>query len=232
MDHTEAIRSKAAERYLLGELKGDERNQYEEHFFGCSECALDIKAGATFMDNTRDALASDKAFVPSTVSKPHPQNWFTLFLRPAFAAPALALLLLVVAYQSGIVIPRLNTGLAKATAPQALPSFSLITANSRGGSPLTIHVPENKPFSIFLDIPPATQFPYYNCELQSESGAPEFSVNVSSADAREPIQLLIPASRLQAGKHVVIVRGSGSPDGTGAAKTEVARYSFSLEFAK
>ena len=231
MDHTEAIRMKAAERYLLGELKADERDQFEDHYFGCSECALDIQAGATFMDNARDVLASDKALAPEAAPAPRPRSWFTLFLRPAFAAPAFALLLLVVAYQSGIVIPQLRTQLGQATEPQAIPSISLIAANSRGGSPLTIHVPENKPFSIYLDIPPGSQFPYYTCQLQTESGSPEFSVNVSSAEAREAIQLLVPASRLRAGKHVLVVRGGGSPDGTGAAKSEVARYSFTLEFA-
>lgn len=232
MDHTEAIRLKAAERYLLGELKADERDQFEEHYFGCSECALDIKAGATFMDNARDILASGKALAPESAPIPRAQSWFTIFLRPAFAAPAFALLLLVVAYQSGIVIPQLRTQLGQATEPRAIPSFSLIAANSRGGSPLTIRVPANQPFSIYLDIPPGSQFPYYNCQLLTESGSPEFSVNVSSAEARESIQLLVPASRLGAGKHVLIVRGSESPDGTGAASAEVARYTFSLEFEK
>jgi hypothetical protein len=232
MDHTEAIRLKAAERYLLGELKGDEREQYEEHFFGCPECSNDIKASAIFMDNARDILASDKAYIPEAASRPRPQSWFALFLRPAFAAPALALLLLIVAYQGGIVIPHLKTALGQATEPQAIPSFSLMTANSRGGSPLTIRVPANKSFSIYFDIPPVAQFPYYNCELQSESGTSEFSVNVSSAEARDSIQLLVPASRLTAGKHSLVVRGSGSPEGTGAAKSEVARYSFTLEFVK
>lgn len=232
MDHTEAIRLKAAERYLLGELKADERDQFEEHYFGCSECALDIKAGAIFMDNARDILASGKALAPEATPIPRAQSWFTIFLRPAFAAPAFALLLLVVAYQSGIVIPQLRTQLGQATEPQAILSFSLIAANSRGGSPLTIRVPSHKPFSIYLDIPPGSQFLYYNCQLLTESGSPELSVNVSSADAREAIQLLVPASRLGAGKHVLVVRGSESPDGTGAAKAEVARYSFSLEFTR
>lgn len=232
MNHTEAIRLKAAEKYLLGELKGDEREQYEEHFFGCSECAMDVKSGAVLMDNARDVLASDRAFVPEAVTAPRAQSWFSLFLRPAFAAPAMALLLLVVTYQTAIVIPRLKTALGQANEPQAIPSYSLITANSRGGNPLTIRVPANKPFGIYLDIPPGNQFPYYTCQLQSESGTPEFSVTVSSAEAREAIQLLIPASRLSAGRHILVVRGSESPEGARSAKLEVARFSFTLDFTK
>ena len=232
MDHNEAIQKKVAERYLLGELNTEERDQYEEHFFGCSECAREVVAGAVFMDNARDALAAVKASTPAAVPGARAQRWFSMLLRPAFLVPAMALLLIVATYQGTIVIPRLQTALGQATAPQAIPSFSLITENSRGGSPLTVRVPANKPFSLYLDIPPGTRFPYYDCELQSESGSPEFSVRVSSAEAREAIQLLVPASRLGAGKHFLVVRGSESFEGNGAAKLEVARFSFTLEFEK
>ena len=37
MEHLQAIQLKAAERYVLGELPSDLREQYEEHFFGCAE---------------------------------------------------------------------------------------------------------------------------------------------------------------------------------------------------
>jgi hypothetical protein len=232
MDHTEAIQLKAAERYLLGELSGEAREQYEEHVFGCPECAQDVKVGAIFMDNAREVLASENAVAPVAAEKPRAQGWFALFLRPAFAVPALALLLFVVAYQNGIVIPRLKTALGQATEPQALSSFSLITENSRGGAPLTIRAPLNKQFGLFLDIPPGSRFPYYNCEVLSESGKAEFSVTVSSAEAKDAVQLLVPASRLVAGKHILVVRGSGLPDGASAAQSEVARYSFNLEFVK
>jgi hypothetical protein len=232
MDHSEAIQLKAAERYLLGELTGTEREQYEEHFFGCHECAQDVQAGAVFMDNAREVLASETMVAPVVAAQPREQSWFSFFLRPAFAAPALALLLLVAAYQNVIVIPRLKTALGQATEPQVLSSFSLIAENSRGGAPLTIRVPLNKQFSLFLDIPPGNQFPYYNCELLAESGKAEFSVKVLSTAAKDTIQLLVPASRLSAGKHVLIVRGSGLLEGAGAAQSEVARYSFILQFTK
>jgi len=232
MDHNEALQHKLTERYLLGELNPEEKDQYEEHFFGCSECARDVVAGAVFMDNAREALAAEKAPAPAAVSSPRPQRWFSLFLRPAFLVPAMAVLLVVAAYQGTIVIPHLETALSQATTPQAIPSFSLITENSRGGSPLAFRVPAGKPFSLYLDIPPGTHFPYYDCELQSESGRPEFSIRVTSAEAREAIQLLVPASRLTAGKHFLLVRGVESSQGDSAAKSEVARFSFTLEFVK
>ena len=59
MNHDEAIRLKAAEKYLLGELSAEMRDQYEDHYFGCAECAQDIRTGAVFIDNTRDMFSAD-----------------------------------------------------------------------------------------------------------------------------------------------------------------------------
>jgi anti-sigma factor RsiW len=53
MTHDEAIRVKAAEQYALGELPQPIRDEFEDHFFDCEECALDVKAAAAFVDNAR-----------------------------------------------------------------------------------------------------------------------------------------------------------------------------------
>ncbi len=57
MDHNEAIQLQAAEKYVLGEFPPSLRDQFEEHYFECQECALDVKAAAGFVDNARVALA-------------------------------------------------------------------------------------------------------------------------------------------------------------------------------
>jgi hypothetical protein len=230
MDHSEAVRIKAAEQYLLGELTGDERERYEEHFFDCQKCALEVTAGAAFFANAKEAFRAEKDFGPA--QRPIAPRWFDAFLRPAFAMPALALLALVVTYQSAIVIPHLKESLAQATAPQAIPSFSLIAENSRGGNPATIHAPQGKPFSIYLDIPPGRGFLSYNCELQSESGKLEFALRVPAEEAKDTVQLLIPASRLQPGNHILVIRGTSPAQMSGATEEEVARYAFTLDFAR
>ena len=53
MDHNEALRQQAAEKYVLGELPPTLRDEFEEHFFECQECALDVTAAAGFVDNAR-----------------------------------------------------------------------------------------------------------------------------------------------------------------------------------
>ncbi len=233
MEHSEAIQLKAAERYLLGELSGDLRDQFEDHFFSCPECASDVKAGAIFVDSAKEVLsAADTGARVPRPARPKPRGWFSYLLRPAFAGPTLAVLLLFTAYQSGVVVPHLKTQLSQANAPQVLPYFSLIAQNSRGGAPLTITVSSTQLFGVFVDIPPEKHFPAYTCTVESEAGAVEFSLPVPAKQTAESLQLLIPSSQLRAGKHILVVRGAGSSQGAAQDELEVARYPFSLAFTK
>jgi anti-sigma factor RsiW len=56
MDHIEAVRLQAAEMYLLGELPNSQREEYEEHYFDCADCAEDIMDAVAFMEGARQAF--------------------------------------------------------------------------------------------------------------------------------------------------------------------------------
>jgi len=43
----------------LGEFPPDLRDEYEEHFFDCAECAVDVKAVAAFADVSREILRAE-----------------------------------------------------------------------------------------------------------------------------------------------------------------------------
>jgi hypothetical protein len=240
MEHLEAIEMKAAERYVLGDLPGDLREQYEDHFFGCKECADELKLAAMFVENTRAALETESMVTPArspvpAAQRPASSGWFTAFLRPSFAVPVFAALLLLAAYQSLLIIPRLKETSARSlatAAPQALTSFSLLTANSRGAEPVAITVAAGQPFSLYFDIPPDGHYSSYVCEFQNAAGAPEFSLNISAQQAQNAVQLLIPSASLPAGKHVLVVRGLGKPENAASLGTEVARYPFTLVVSK
>jgi len=230
MDHSEAVRLGAAERYLLGELPPDVREQFEDHFFGCLECAQDVRAGAAFVDGARDILSSEKDRAPAPVPSKEPSSsWWSSVFRPAVLVPVMALLILFAGYQNIVVIPGLSKAVLESNTPQTLQSFSLATANARAGGPLFITAAPNKPFTLFMDIPPDNQFSFYTCDLQTESGTLIVSSKVSTEDARETVQLLIPPSRLGVGKYVLIVRGHTSNTET---SSEVTRYPFTLNFSK
>src|ERR1700751_56088 len=61
MDHKEAVRQNATERYLLDELDPELRDQFEEHLFDCQDCALDVRAGAMFVEQSKVILAEPVA---------------------------------------------------------------------------------------------------------------------------------------------------------------------------
>src|ERR1700760_2124012 len=108
MNHNEAIREQAVERYLLGELAEDARARFEEHFFDCTICAAELKTGAVFVD----ALRADRQF--AATQKPDlrivPKRTAP-WLRP-WLVPALAASLLIVAYQNVLVLPSMRRAAA------------------------------------------------------------------------------------------------------------------------
>jgi hypothetical protein len=239
MEHTQAIQLKAAERYVLGELPSDLREQYEEHFFSCVECAEELSLAAAFVENSRAAMGSEPVMPPVRLSvpvaeRPASSGWLGALLRPSFAVPVFAALLLLVAYQTLLEIPRLKgsspqpVGALATAAPQALASFSLITADSRGGEPLTVAIAPGQPFSLYFDIPPDGHYSSYSCEIVNSAGATDFKLNISAEQAKNAVQLLIPSSSLGPGKHLLVVRGLGTQDSAAGSATEVARYPFTL----
>lgn len=53
MDHETALKLQAAERYAQGELPGQERDAFEEHFFSCEECAEEVRWEQMFSANAK-----------------------------------------------------------------------------------------------------------------------------------------------------------------------------------
>src|SRR6516164_11306381 len=97
MNHEEALQQNATERYLLNELDPELRDQFEEHLFGCQECALDVRAAAMFVEQTKVILAEPAVAPAVKESAPAKttSGWLA-WLHPAFAVPVLALLLAVI----------------------------------------------------------------------------------------------------------------------------------------
>ena len=149
MDHNEALQCQACEKYLLGELSPAQRDAFEEHYFSCAECAIQLRSAADFLGASCEILAAN----PVQQNKPDaalaPRRWFSWFMQPAFAVPAFALLLLVIGYQNFVTIP----GYKQAAAPRVLPMHSLITANTLGDESLHFIVPADQPFGPMWTLP-------------------------------------------------------------------------------
>src|ERR1700731_1054 len=166
MDHIAVVRQKMTERYLLDELDSAVRDEFEEHYFDCPECALDIRVGAQFVAHSKTILAESSEPVPArAIPNRSRVDWFA-WLRPAFAAPALALLLAVVGYQNLVTYPRLQSDLAR---PQVLPSASVNVGTWGAGGPATT-VPAGKGLLLFVRIPPDRAFVRYTADLSDPRG--------------------------------------------------------------
>ncbi len=225
MDHNEAVKSQAAEKYFLGELAGTEREAFEEHFFDCEECAADVKSTAVLVDNVREALRTAPDQKKAAVRETRTEG-FLSWWRPAYSFAAVALLLITVGYQNFVQIPQLrHESLTKA---EALPSFSLVTAGSRSADgALEIAVPADTPFGIYVDIPSDSGFRSYSADIVNQAGALRLSVPISTEQTRDTVQLLIPGSLLAPGQYDLVIRGYKADSATKGGE-EIARHPFLL----
>src|SRR2546422_610857 len=67
-----AVETLALERYLLGEMPGEERDAFEEHFFSCAECAEEARAGGVMRDAVAGGMVTGVANAMSSRVLPMP----------------------------------------------------------------------------------------------------------------------------------------------------------------
>lgn len=212
MDHASCIKTKAAERYLLGELLPAERDAFEEHFFECPECAGDVCAGSALAGGANAYFSQAPVQAPIPIRRQSPSRWAAWFTFPAAmpAAAAFALLTLTV-YQNTVLFPALRSAAAVSVTPQVLPSAVLVPA-ARSALP-SVTVPRSAPFfQLALTLPPTVSSGTYDCELHDSLGHVVWRVPVSAGAASDDINLLLPAGPLAAGTYEIVLRA-----GTGRA---------------
>jgi len=250
MDHNEAIQQMAVEQYLLDELAPDAREAFEEHLFDCRQCALDLRAGVAFVDAAKTQLTpmtepspltappvadrltpSRSAPNPSASAKARREGWlsdsWSSWLRPVFAVPAFAALLLVLGYQNLVTLPGLRSALNQPRLVATAPDFEalrggahpVVEADSKRGVVLPVQLPQetglNGPQSFSVDLyDPQSKLVW--------SG----TVSVPSANdaAEQRFSLEIPASLLRNGSYAIAVSGVG-PHGERSA---TQKYVFDL----
>jgi hypothetical protein len=228
MNHNEARQLQAAEKYLLGELSLTQREEYEEHYFDCAECAVDLKAMAVFADNAREVLRQEKVSSVVAGRASAPGGWFG-WLKPVVAVPAFAALLLVIGYQNTFTIPQAEKRAAQGTAlVLATPPVSLRGANVRGDEEMKVPVHANDSFSLQFDLTPRRTFDQYLCQLQDESGHSVFQVTFPGTSTNREVLLAVPGGLVHAGKYNLVFTGGSGMKGQPAAD-EVMRLTFTIE---
>lgn len=230
MNHNEAVKEMAAERYLLEELTPEARDAFEEHLFDCAECALDVRAGSAFMDEAKIQLpeiAAGLAVLHETAKSKEKRNrWFSWW-RPAFVVPAFAALLMVVGYQNLVTFPALHSS---ANEPRIVPIAPLYGA-TRGETHITITADRIHGIALPVDLPiePGTRaYVSYSFDLNDPQGELAWTGTIASP-AQQPgadlqLSIVLPGRTLNSGTYSMAVSGVGA-DGS---RTAVERYVFDV----
>ena len=224
MDHDEAVREMMVERYLLRELSPDEQDAFEEHFFTCEECASDVRSEAAFIDHSKMVLAAPAQEAVARKTERQTTGWRAWF-RPALAAPVMAVLLVLLGYESFVEIPRARQLAQQSSTAQVLPALSLATAATRGDSKATLSVHKGEPFLLLLDIPAKAQFVSYSAEMHNPAGEKVWSLPVTSDAARDTVSIRIPGQQ-EPGTYTLVVRGIESS----GSSSDLGRFPFELRF--
>lgn len=225
MDHDIAIRQRMTEKYLLDELDAKAREEFEEHFFDCTTCAFDVRAGAIFIEQSKTALAAGPTEDSVRRASPSPakSGWFSS-LRPAWTLPVMALLLATIGYQNVVTYPRLRQ---KLNSPGVLPLAS-VNIGTYGSQPPVVRVHEAGDFLIFVRIPPEDEFASYTADLYDPAGKLEWSVTIPATPGQDQWPIHVPAENRAAGVYSLVAHGV---DARGESK-ELGRASFELQIEK
>jgi hypothetical protein len=238
MDHDTVVRQKMTERYLLNELDAKARDEFEEHYFDCTDCAADVHAGALFVEQSKIELADHPPLVPArpvVVPAPKPgwlagmQAGLRNILRPALVAPAMILLLAVIGYQNLVTYPNLQQA---RNSPQVLP-WASVNVGTYGSEGPIITTSPGKNFLLFVRISPENNYSHYIGELYNSAGklGESFTILVTpeqktAGQDQWPVQ--ISGANLAPGSYTLAVRGVTAA----GDNKEVGRASFELQVQK
>jgi len=229
MEHDQAVQELAVERYLLDELPPELREEFEEHVFDCAECSLDLRAGAMFIEEAKLQLPNlvPNFASPAPASAPRPEkkrtNWFAwvgpVLLRPAFAAPAFAVMLLVIGYQNLSTIPALRSAAAQ---PRLAPWVSFHTG-TRGDAHLSVPADPAQGAVLLIQIPGDSGYASYSFDLYDPQGKRVWTeteaASTQAAMGGGAFSLMIPGAGLAQASYTLVISGISAQGG----RTEIDR---------
>ena len=226
MDHLEAKRLHAAEKYVLSELSADQRDAYEEHYFDCAECAEDVKATLAFVTAGREVFREEPA--PVAPKELAPRSRWTSWLRPMIAIPAMAVLLLVIGYYSRTSKPQIGVITAPGQTILSSPSFGLRGGDRLENEKTVVQVHGNDSVQLHFDFVPSQvqNFSSYTGELRDSASRALLQFDIPPDRVNKEVNLIVPSGLLRPGDYTLTVFGR---DSSSAAKISVAKFSFAVQ---
>jgi hypothetical protein len=207
MDHSEAVRLMATERYLLGEFSPEMREAFEEHFFECQECAMDLRAAAAFVNEAKAQLAGAAVAPSAAPARPatRQRDWFAWW-RPMIAVPLFAALLVVIGYQNFATIPSLRLA---ASEPRLAP-WATLHVGTRDGAPMPVVADQKAGAVLLIDVPETAGYASFGFTLQDPQGKRVWTQTLAATETengQRSLSLLIPGMGLQQGAYTLTISG-------------------------
>lgn len=243
MEHNEAIRLRAAEKYALGELPEDMRDAYEGHFFDCAECAMDMRAVSAFVDRTREIFGEEakengRETAPEVAGvKPRRDvlgGWWKGWWQPLIAVPALAALIFVVGYGARRAMQETKPAAAvagqSAVADALQASVHLLGDARRGaGEAPVVRVRAGESFTMDFDFTPSQKFEGYVGQLRDAAGRVVLPVTLSGEMADREVHVVVPGGIVRAGKYSLVFAGVAAASDAGVKDKAVENFAFTVE---
>jgi hypothetical protein len=205
MEHDEAIRSQAAERYAARELLPAERTAFEAHFFDCPECADEVRIEMQLVANLRGVLREMRA---EQGRAPAAAKFWGKWRRRCRPQPAIAFSFAV----SLALAAGLGYVLLTGAHPAAAPHFvAVYFAPGPAHGAADVHVLPKGETTYGVRFPaPSAAIQSYTCEILDASGKRESARTLPALASLDGFLWLdVPVDGLPGGVHTLVVRGSG-----------------------
>jgi hypothetical protein len=182
--HQQAIRTLAAERYMLGQMTDGERETFEEHYFNCRFCVEDIKG----IDLMSRAVRQQPKQQPV-------RKWRPMTVAPWAVAASLA---------GALTLQPIfmRTAMQLAEVPYA--TGAPLTSERRGVAAAT-KLPADRRILLYLEIAHDPQYKRYHWELRANEAKSLASGKLTPEQTNEPIPLLL--GPLPAGSYELVIEG-------------------------
>jgi hypothetical protein len=197
MDHREAQKSQAVERYILNEMSDDERDRFEEHYFDCRDCGADVLALESMMANGRAIAHEEPIANQQSIDKekvipfPPRRSW-------AWISVAAAAVLVVIA---GVLVPS-----RQKPSMEFVTAATFITGESRGPGAPPIELRAGVSNNLLVVVTsPEWKFPKYEFQLRKTDGKVDLTARMTAEQAKDQVTLL-PRS-LPAGSYILAIHG-------------------------
>ncbi len=232
MDHEYVTENRSVERYLLGELSDHDRDEFEEHYFSCPECAEAVRNGAYFADNahsvakekTRTDTSPPNEAVPGSVpgavtemkARQHPSLWHRMAAPVGVAA---AVTIAILGYQN------LTGGASER--PHIL-ARTVLEPAARGEEQAVTLTRGQKSIVLKLDVNSDEPFAHYRVDIQTQDGR-SIMHDTGDKGADGALEIEVPSAELPPGHYILLVHGQNdlsSANSGGAPAPEITRSRF------